>query len=281
VLPDVRNTSANSYKVSLPMVKLQSRAASGTVLRSAGQNMQTLALKELEDQTWFPELLRNHQTDFVGFASNVLHAYAPFADYLKAKNIRAEIMKDLCAGSGAPAIFVFRRSGQFRHLLLTDKFPRRLHNDKPDVSYSQQSTDVLKMFFSPGVCYTMFNAFHHFTDVEKQQLVKRMTVAGSRAYCVEILEPTWFCLLKILLLTTFGTLLLTPFIRPFSWSRLFFTYVIPLNVISIAFDGIVSVRRARSVSHYKELLSAFSNVNVFTLKYGLGSATVIEVQPHA
>jgi hypothetical protein len=37
--------------------------------------------------------------------------------------------------------------------------------------------------------------------------------------------------------------LLTPFIRPFRWSRLFWTYVVPVVPFAMMFDGVVSCLR--------------------------------------
>ena len=48
-------------------------------------------------------------------------------------------------------------------------------------------------------------------------------------------------------------LLLTPFVRPFSWARLLFTYVIPIAVPLIVFDGIVSCLRSYTVAELGEL----------------------------
>ncbi len=49
-----------------------------------------------------------------------------------------------------------------------------------------------------------------------------------------------------MLFVPLGALLVTPFIRPFRWSRLVFTYVIPVLPLLIVFDGIVSCLRVYS-----------------------------------
>ncbi|MEZ5362682.1 MAG: hypothetical protein R2748_10195 [Bryobacterales bacterium] len=47
-----------------------------------------------------------------------------------------------------------------------------------------------------------------------------------------------------LVLVPLFVLLMTPFIRPFRWSRLFWTYVIPVLPLAIFWDGVVSYLRA-------------------------------------
>ncbi|MGC4086328.1 MAG: hypothetical protein QM756_00245 [Polyangiaceae bacterium] len=54
----------------------------------------------------------------------------------------------------------------------------------------------------------------------------------------------------------FGTLTMfavTPFIRPFRWSRLLLTYALPIVPICTLWDGIVSCLRAYDLSELREL----------------------------
>jgi hypothetical protein len=50
-------------------------------------------------------------------------------------------------------------------------------------------------------------------------------------------------------------LLTTPFIRPFRWSRLFWTYIIPAIPFVLCFDGIVSCLRTYSVEELHTLIA--------------------------
>jgi hypothetical protein len=102
--------------------------------------------------------------------------------------------------------------------------------------------DALALSAPGSGVLTLFNAFHHFTPTQQQQLIR---THGRRGVLVfEVLQPTLPTLLKILLTTTFGQLLLAPFVRPFRWERLLFTYLLPINLLTIAWDGIVSVVRS-------------------------------------
>jgi hypothetical protein len=44
-------------------------------------------------------------------------------------------------------------------------------------------------------------------------------------------------------LVPLAVLVLTPAVRPFRWSRLFWTYVVPVLPLAILFDGVVSTLR--------------------------------------
>lgn len=236
-------------------------------------------MKELEDSHFFPNFLRNFQTEFIGFVVARFNIYRAFANYINSLSLTQGRMTDLCSGSGEPAISIFRKSNCFSHLILSDKFPNQLPFSDDKISYLMQSVDVLEMEFQPDTFYTMFNAFHHFRDADKLRIAERIKKSGSRIFFVEILEPGIVCLLKVLFVTTVGNFLFTPFVRPFSFSRLFFTYIIPVNILTITYDGIVSVFKSLSVKEYKTLFGNHRDlVEVFKLKEGFSSLIVIKIQ---
>ena len=237
---------------------------------------------ELEDRTWFPAFARRYQTAFIGHVVTRFNVYAPFLDHLRALSLSSRPMVDLCSGSGEPAMSIFTSSGAFTQLTLSDKFPDTVGTCGPRVRYLPDPVDVLGMRFERGNVYTMFNALHHFSDAEKLLIVQRIRSAGAAAFFVEVLEPDLPCLLKVLLTTTVGTVLLMPFVRPFSWWRLFFTYFVPLNVFTISFDGIISVLRSRSAPQYQELFrSEGSTVQVTRLTNGIAPLVMVFIQPGA
>jgi hypothetical protein len=236
----------------------------------------TIHLKELEDYSWFPEWLRNFQTDFIGYVADKSGIYCVFTQHLKMLSLPVRPMIDLCSGSGQPAIGIFKKSNCFEYLLLTDKFPQKISIHENGILYLQQSRDVKEMEFRDNVYYTMFNAFHHFTDEEKLTIVSEIRKSGSGAFFVEILEPGIFCFLKIVFITLIGSLLLTPFIKPFSFKRFFFTYLIPVNVFTIFVDGIISVFKSRSLNDYRKLFDG-EEIKITKLKKGLHSLIVIQL----
>ena len=237
-------------------------------------------MKELEDYNWFPSVLRNFQTAFIGFVVSTFNVYDVFVQHLKTLSLPVQPMTDLCSGSGEPAISIFRKSTCFSRLVLSDKYPNSLKLDDDKIFYEAQSADVLEMEFKYGTYYTMFNAFHHFGDEDKLKIAQKIQASGSVAFFVEILEPGIFCILKVFFTTTVGSLLFTPFIRPFSLKRLFFTYILPVNILAISFDGIVSVLKSRSVKQYQKLFTNYEDaIEIFRLKNGLSPLIIIQIQP--
>ncbi|MFN0187071.1 MAG: hypothetical protein ACKVQV_00060 [Bacteroidia bacterium] len=235
-------------------------------------------MKELEDYNWFPSVLRNFQTEFIGYIVVVFDVYDVFVDYLNKLKLPTLPMKDLCSGSGEPAISIFNKSNCFSSLSLNDKFPNSLKRGRCKVFNEIREEDVLEVEFKNGTYYTMFNSFHHFSDEDKLKIAQRIHQSGSVAFFVEILEPTMLCFLKVLFITLFGSLLFTPFVKPFSYSRLFFTYIIPLNLFTVTYDGLVSVMKSRSIKQYQKLFSEIDlPVKVLRLESGLSSLIVIQM----
>lgn len=193
---------------------------------------------------------------------------------------QASTLFDLCSGSGEPAYSIFKKSNAWLSLTATDKFPRPISFEHPQARYLQESIDVMDTEFSTNNTYTMFNAFHHFNKEQQTAIINNILQAKAKAYFVEILEPgVWFTI-KIFFATTVGQLLLAPFVKPFSLKRLLFTYLIPINLITIATDGIISVWKSKSVKYYQTAFKQFGDaVRIYKLQEGFRSQVIIEINP--
>ena len=58
-----------------------------------------------------------------------------------------------------------------------------------------------------------------------------------------------------MLLTPLVVMAVTPFIKPYKFSRLFFTYIIPIIPFCTMWDGLVSVLRTYSVEELQEMVN--------------------------
>jgi hypothetical protein len=213
-------------------------------------------VKELEDYRWFPQRLRRYQMDFIGNLAQWLHLYRPLvpvAQQLMQQNQLQQIT-DCCSGSGVPAIYIQRQLQPIPPLILTDQYPQTI-TAATDVHYTATPVDVLQLMPQPDQLYTLYNSFHHFTTAAQQALLQRFAHTKASCLIAEILEPNIFVFIKIVLTTTLGQLLAAPFIKPFSWGRLLFTYLLPINLITVTYDGMVSVLKSKSVTSYSALIS--------------------------
>ena len=75
----------------------------------------------------------------------------------------------------------------------------------------------------------------------------------------ECAERSLLMVFLVAIATPIRVLVVTPFIRPFRWSRLLWTYLIPVIPIVLWFDSIVSVLRVYSVEELSDLTVGFNN----------------------
>lgn len=210
----------------------------------------TPIMKELEDYPWFPSFLRVQQMDFIGWLPVAFGLYEPLVPMVRAllRGNSATMITDLCSGSGRPAEALAASLGV--DCRLTDLYP----------SASAELLDVLHLGLDqPEGVLTMFNAFHHFNKEQQQSILDQIASlqqpGGHRSPCmlVELLHPGLLDYIKIFVTCTVGQLLLAPFVRPFRWSRLLLTYLLPVNLLTITFDGLVSVGRSMPLQYYQDL----------------------------
>jgi len=202
-------------------------------------------LFELEDLPGFPSVLRRQQVEFIGWLVDSFGVYAPVMPMLSGVLVRTgnAHITDLGSGSGGPIHYLARQPGlSHLRILLTDRYPIPTDTILEHVSWHPSPVDALSSNAPGDGLLTLFNAFHHFTPAQQKQLVQLHAPRGLLVF--EVLQPTVFCFLKILFTTTIGQLLLAPFVRPFRWERLLFTYVLPINLLTIPWDGLVSVLRS-------------------------------------
>jgi hypothetical protein len=99
---------------------------------------------------------------------------------------------------------------------------------------------------------TMFSSFHHFDSTEARAILQD---AVDKKESIAIFEAAGTHARTIFstLFLPLGTLLLLPFMRPFHWSRLIWTYLIPVVPFVMFFDGLMSCLRAYSLPELNQL----------------------------
>jgi hypothetical protein len=239
-------------------------------------------LKELEDYPWFPSSLRKMQLEYVGWVSVQLKLYRP---------ILKEIIKfpsnqwiDLASGSGWPACYLQKNTAHQIHYALSDLYPDSVSNEvKKLVEVEPESLDLIKFQPQNGKQYSLFNAFHHFSSTQQKQMIKKMKEAKASCIIAEVLEPSLLSFTQV----TLAALILQPLtawaIRPFSVLRMITTYLIPIQLVTVAWDGWLSVFKSKTAKQYKELVCEFADhqysIEVKRIQQLQGNLIVIIAQP--
>ena len=212
--------------------------------------MARVHLVELHDLSWCPQSLRDALTDFLAFALRVGKTYRPAGPLLRAAVQRtgAARIVDLCSGAGGPWSWLAREIGV--PVLLTDLYPHRgaaLYHVPVD---ARQVPAGLKGF------RTLFTSFHHFRPTDARAILADAVRSGQGIAVFEAARrrPLDFVLIA---LTWLGVVVATPFVRPFRWSRLFWTYLPPVLPLVGTFDGLVSCLRWYSQPELRALVQGF------------------------
>jgi hypothetical protein len=106
---------------------------------------------------------------------------------------------------------------------------------------------------------TMFTSFHQFPPEEARAILQNAVDAGQGIGIFEITRRTPSTI-ALMFPWAFMQFLFTPLIRPFRWSRLFWTYVVPIIPLVLLFDGVVSCLRTYRPQELREIISELSGI---------------------
>ena len=227
-------------------------------------------LFELEDQSWFPNIVRDLATDYLQFMETKMKLHRPVVPILAAAlhESGTGTVIDLCAGGGGPVVALsedLRSAGVSARFVLTDKFPNlpafeRLTRDHPGIEGYRDPVDATDVPATLTGFRTLFNAFHHFKPDDARAVLRSAVEARQPIGVFEIPERAIWIVLATAVLTPILVLLATPFIRPFRLTRLLFTYLLPLVPLTCFWDGFVSQLRAYTPDELKNLATSLGDV---------------------
>ncbi len=229
--------------------------------------MARLHVFEFEDLSWFPGLLRAQMTDYLVYAVRLIRGFPSYAASRLAPVLHARGQRrivDLGSGSGGVMPEVIRaladEQGIQAGALLTDRYP----HGADSAEIREEPTG--RVDFHPDPVYathvpadlhgvrTLFLSFHHFRPETAREILADAVRADSGIAIFEVTERRPLALLAVPFIPIV-VLLLTPFMRPFQWSRIFFTYLLPVLPFLIFWDGLVSHLRTYSVAELEQLVA--------------------------
>ncbi len=225
--------------------------------------MPRLHLIEIAEQPWCPSPIREGLTDYLQFVIDRGRPYAPAVPLLAGLLTKTAATRviDLGAGAGGPWRSLaadLTAVGAPVTVRLTDRFPN-------PAAFAQLARDTGGVVTGDGRSIsaeavprdlagvrTIFSAFHHFAPDHARRVLADAVAARAPIAVFEATRRDVPAIL-VMLLTPLLVLLGTPLIRPFRWSRLLFTYLIPLIPLVVLFDGIVSCLRTYTPDELRAL----------------------------
>ncbi|MEM7186083.1 MAG: hypothetical protein AAF466_05430 [Bacteroidota bacterium] len=239
--------------------------------------MGRIHLFEFEDQTWFPDFLRNYGTDFLQFLSNKTKMYKPVVPLIvnALRKSKTHRIVDLASGGGGGLLWLnseIKKEIPDLKITLTDYYPnipafKHTKQKANNFDYEQQSVDARNV---PGTLQglrTQFLSLHHFRPGDAQEILQNAVDTGSPIAIFEAQERSFPSIMGMVL-SPITLLLTTPFIKPFSIGRIVFTYLIPIVPLFVLWDGVVSSLRTYSVKEMNALVAALENKELFDWEIG-------------
>jgi hypothetical protein len=217
-----------------------------------------IRLFEFEDLPWFPEVIRSGGTDYLRYILELSRLYEPVSGPLSEAIERtgSQSILDLCSGGGGPILQV--QSGISKKLnnnipvRLSDKYPnieafRHMAKESGSIiGFETESIDATAVPPGKEGFRTIFSGIHHFDEPMVKAVLKNAVEARQGIGIFDGGDRNILTILGILIFHPIGFLILTPFLRPFRWSRLLFTYVLPLIPLYTIWDGVISILRLYS-----------------------------------
>ncbi len=127
-----------------------------------------------------------------------------------------------------------------------------------DVTCVSVSVDAARVPDALRGFRTIFSSFHHFPDAVARDVLGDAVRCGEGFAMAEVTSRTRRAFATMFLMPVFAWIL-TPMMRPFRWSRLLLTYLLPLIPLVVLWDGIVSCFRTRTPEELLALTSSFAH----------------------
>jgi hypothetical protein len=224
--------------------------------------MKRCHLFELEDQPWFPAVVRDLATDYLHFIQHALKLEGALLPLIRKALVDGRTTKivDLCSGGSGPVPALVERlnaEGTRVTATLTDLFPNVAAfeavatQSHGAITFEPEPVDARAVPPSLAGLRTIFNGFHHLKPADARAVLHAAAAARQPIAIFEVSERSLRTMPVVL--TPLVVWLGTPFMRPFRWRRLLFTYPIPLVPLTCLWDGIVSQLRAYTVDELRQL----------------------------
>lgn len=173
---------------------------------------------------------------------------------------------DMCSGGGGPWLDLYREAapsdGSAPTITLTDKYPnlkafrRAKSESEGTLDFCEEPVDVTALPEELVGFRTLFGSFHHFQPPQARAILQNAVDSNAGIGIFEATQRRGRVLIMITLALPFLMLAMTPFIRPFRWSRIMLTYVVPVIIPIMLFDSVVSCLRTYSKSDLEELIGS-------------------------
>lgn len=218
--------------------------------------MARVPVPEWLDQPWWPTLWRNLETEFLDSLQQLLGTGEALAGCAQELLMRSgmDTLVEMGAGTGAASRLLqkaLHRKGLAAAVVVTDLWPNvpaMRHNQlraSGPFRVVEEPVDAGAVPAHLTGLRLVFNTFHHFPPALAQRVLADAQAQRQPIMVVELVERRALSVLTALL-TPLLMLAISPLIRPWRWSRLAFTYLLPVLPLAVLWNGFASCMRVYS-----------------------------------
>lgn len=233
---------------------------------------------EVGDLTWCPTPVRNAITDYLHHAQNIFHPYRAIVPVLQRALKRAGAIQivDLCSGAAGSWLHLLpalRETGNEVTVQMTDKYINRPALEHAcaqlpgALTYFPQPVDATAMPESLHGFRTVFSAFHHFPPSQARAILADAVRHGQGIGVFEFTQRSYLGLRRAAAILPF-IFFWAARIRPFRWSRLLLTWLIPIMPLIVTFESLVSSLRTYTPDELRGLAKAADPENSYAWETG-------------
>lgn len=219
---------------------------------------------EISDEPWCPRGIRNAVTDYCRFVTELSGIYSAVAPLLvdALERTGGRLVLDLGSGAGGPWLRLqplLCNMGMEVTVCLSDHnpdvvaFERARRLSQGAILYHAQLVDATHVPGGLPGFRTMFSAFHHLDPDQARAALADAVAHGEGIAVLEMGGQRSVLMLLAVLSVPVRVLLAVPFIRPFRWATLLWTYLIPILPMVVLIDSIVSVLRMYNTEELRGL----------------------------
>jgi hypothetical protein len=231
--------------------------------------MKRYRLREIADYLWFPSMFRNFMTDILEFIIVKYRIYEPVIPLIREvmQHMKTNQIIDLCSGSSGPwSQMQIQLQGQkgYVSVTLTDKYPNVRAFEKIKersgnrIQYLSEAVDATNVPLYLKGMRTIFSAFHHFEPDAARKILQDTVDSRSSIGIFEFTEKRLDKIPFAFFMPLF-VFIITPFIRPRSFKRIFWVNIIPIIPCVLTYDAIISHSTTYSPKDLKELVKSINS----------------------
>lgn len=236
-------------------------------------------LFEFEDLTWFPDFIRQGITDFIRYFLNLMNFYHPvykiISDVLDIT--KENQILDLCSGGGGVILQLQKKLSKNHskdvNIILSDLYPN-IDAFKHIQARSGGMIDYISFPVNAASASTeykclrtVFSASHHFEPQVLKSVLADAVRNNAPIGIFDCGDKNIITMFGMIFVQPLLSIFITPFIKPFKFSRLIYTYILPLIPLCTIWDGVVTILRLYSPEELLKIAKSVDSEN-YTWKAG-------------